>query len=203
MQAILFRLIYCRYDGLLLSRFGVDCPRRGPSDGEIYDATLEEMNHADVLPRGGTEGHPIVLYDGVCGLCNRMVQFVLKRDRRGVFRFAPLQGAFANRVLRAHGENPADLDTVYAVVNCDPAQKVESGQGVPEQRLLARSDAVLFVARELGGVWGAAGWVLRLVPRAVRDWGYRVVAGNRYRIFGRYDACPLPSEATRERFLDV
>ena len=160
------------------------------------------MNNADMVPRGGAEGYPIVLYDGVCGLCNRMVQFVLKRDRRGVFRFAPLQGAFANRVLRAHGADPADLETVYVVVNCDPAQNGVSGEPKPEQ-LLARSDAVLYVARELGGVWRAAGWVFRLVPLVVRDWSYRVVARNRYRIFGRYDSCPLPSEATRARFLDV
>lgn len=147
--------------------------------------------------------NPILLYDGVCGLCNRMMQFVLKRDSCGVFRFAPLQGAFANRVLRAHGADPADLDTVYVVVNCDPAQRDASSERMPHERLLARSDAVLFVVRELGGVWRAAGWVFGLVPRAVRDWSYRVVARNRYRIFGRYNTCPLPSEATRSRFLEV
>ena len=131
-----------------------------------------------------------------------MVQFVLRRDPEGIFRFAPLQSGLASRVLARHGVNSADLDTVYVVVNCDPAKVGDRDQN-GEEVLLARSDAVLFVARQLGGIWRVGAWILQPLPRALRDWGYRFVARHRYRIFGRYDSCPLPSEATRARFLDV
>jgi len=160
--------------------------------------------------------HPLLLYDGVCGLCNRLVQFVLRRDPSGMFRFASLQSPMAGRILARHGADPADLDTVYIVVNCDQ----------PDEHLLPRSDAVIFILRHLGEAdlcsagqpgaavltqatpasgsspWRAAGLLLQLVPRRVRDWGYRMVARTRYRIFGRYDTCPLPNEETRWRFLD-
>lgn len=138
--------------------------------------------------------NPVVFYDGVCGLCNRTVQFILKRDGREAFRFAPLQGPLACRVLRAHGIDPSDLDTIYVAVKCDQSSK---------ERLLARSDAAVFVFRELGGVWRAGAAVLGMLPRSVRDWGYRLIARNRYRIFGRYETCPIPSERVRARFLDL
>jgi predicted DCC family thiol-disulfide oxidoreductase YuxK len=137
--------------------------------------------------------HPILLYDGVCGLCNRLVQFILKRDRAAIFRFASLQSPFAGRILARYGANPADLDTVYVVVD-------HNGEG---ELLLARSDAVVFILSRLGGVWRATTFLLPIVPRPLRDWAYRIVARNRYRIFGRYDTCPLPSEDTCDRFLDL
>ena len=137
--------------------------------------------------------HPILLYDGVCGLCNRMNQFVLGHDRAGVFRFASLQSALAGRILARHGRDAADLDTVYVVVNPDQ----------PDEHLLARSDAVIFVLKQLGGFWGLTGFVLRFKPRFLRDLGYRVVARNRYRFFGRSETCFLPSSENRGRFLDV
>jgi len=137
---------------------------------------------------------PVLFYDGVCGLCNRTVQFILRRDRREVFRFAPLQGPLANRILKAHGIDPSDLDTIYVAVNCDQSSK---------ERLLARSDAAVFVLRELGGIWRVGAAVLGLMPRSVRDWGYGLIARNRYRIFGRYETCPIPSENVRTRFLDL
>jgi predicted DCC family thiol-disulfide oxidoreductase YuxK len=137
--------------------------------------------------------NPIILYDGVCGLCNRFNQFVLKRDSAGRFRFASLQSDFATKVLQRHGVNPHDLDTVYLVL--DNAQ--------PGERLLARSDAAGSVLRDLGGPWGALADVLSLMPRWLRDWGYNLVARNRYRIFGKYDTCPLPDPQYRHKFLDV
>ena len=166
------------------------------TNGRPGDQTEWDSAQCDLV------AHPILLYDGVCGLCNRMVQFVLKRDRDGVFRFASLQSAVAIGILARHGVNAADLDTVYVVVNGDPG---ESGRPLGDQGdpiLLSRSDAVLFVLMQLGGMWGAAGRILRFVPRVLRDWAYRALARTRYRIFGRYDSCPLPTEATRARFLD-
>jgi len=136
--------------------------------------------------------NPILFYDGVCGLCNRLVQFVLKRDSKDRFRFAALQSQFADGVLRQFGADPRDLDTVYVVLN----------YGRPDARLAARSDAVVLILRELGGVWKLLSSPLRLLPRGLRDWGYDVVARYRYRVFGKYDFCPLPQEKDKRKFLD-
>jgi len=137
--------------------------------------------------------HPILLYDGVCGLCNRAVQFVLRHDRTGIFRFASLQSELAVQILKRHGADPAALDTVYVVVGSELTNEV----------LLGRSHAVQFVLRELGGMWRVFAFALWVLPRPLRDWGYGVVARNRYQMFGKYETCPLPSEDTRSRFLDV
>ena len=134
---------------------------------------------------------PIILYDGVCGLCNRLNRFVLARDRAGRFRFAALQSALAGEILARHGRDPRDLDTLYLVL----------AHGRPEERLLRKSDAALWILRALGGPWRAAG-ALRVVPRRLRDLGYDLVARTRYRLFGRYDSCPLPEPRHRARFLD-
>ncbi len=148
--------------------------------------------------------NPLILYDGVCGLCNRFVQFVFRHDRKAIFRFVSLQSPLAARILSAHGASAIDLDTVYVIRNFDPAHpdlaKPEKETGA--QALLSRSDAVMFVLHELGGLWRALALVLRCFPRFIRDWAYRVIAGNRYRIFGRYPICPVPDPSVRNRFLD-
>lgn len=138
------------------------------------------------------ESNPIVLYDGVCGLCNRLVQFILKRDVHDRFRFASLQSGFAEAVLKRHGADSHDLDTFYLVIDHEQ----------PGERVLMRSDAILHVVKTLGGVWKLAG-VGRLLPRALRDWMYSVVARNRYRVFGKYESCMLPEPQHRAKFLDV
>jgi predicted DCC family thiol-disulfide oxidoreductase YuxK len=137
--------------------------------------------------------NPILLYDGVCGLCNRFVQFVLKRDAEDRFRFASLQSDLAATILQRHHRDPHDLDTLYLVTNYQE----------PDERLTARSDAVLAVLRQLGGFWRTAAFALQLLPRWLRDWKYSLVARTRYRLFGKYDACPLPREKDRHRFLDM
>lgn len=137
-------------------------------------------------------GGPIVLYDGVCALCNRMVRFVLARDAAGVFRFASLQSGMARQILARHGRDPDDLDTLVVVV--DP--------GRPSERLLDRSPAVVFVLQQLPRRWRVIGAILRGVPAPLRNLGYRVIAASRYRAFGRYDVCPLPVPEHRRRFLD-
>jgi predicted DCC family thiol-disulfide oxidoreductase YuxK len=148
------------------------------------------------VPQGGSASepvaHPILLYDGVCGLCNRLVQFVLRRDPAGVVRFAALQSELATRILTRHGADARDLDTVYVVVNYE----------LSDENLLSLSDAVIFILQHLGAAdLRGAGRVLQVVPRPLREWGYRLVARNRYRIFGRYDTCPMPTEEFRSRFL--
>jgi predicted DCC family thiol-disulfide oxidoreductase YuxK len=153
-------------------------------------ASRPARSGARAAPRAAGDA-PIILYDGVCGLCNRLNRFVLARDPAGRFRFAALQGALAGVILRRHARDPSDLDTVYLVL----------GHGQPDERLLQKSDALLWILRQLGGGWRMAG-ALRVVPRAIRDLGYDLVARTRYRLFGRFDACPLPDPRHRERFLD-
>lgn len=136
--------------------------------------------------------HPILLYDGVCGLCNRLVQFILRRDRNAIFRFASLQSPLVAAILTRHGASPEALDTVYVVINHND----------PDESLLARSDAVVFVLKELGGIYRPVAAVFQRIPRTLRDWIYNVIARHRYQIFGRYDTCPLPTADTRTRFLD-
>ena len=138
--------------------------------------------------------HPILLYDGVCGLCNRFVQLILRRDRNAMFRFASLQSALAARILARHNLNPSDLDTVYVVLNLD------SGSS---ELLLSRSDAALFVLKRLSAPLPAAAFLLHLLPKFLRDFFYNAIARHRYRIFGRSESCPLPSPQDRSRFLDL
>ena len=132
-----------------------------------------------------------LLYDGLCGFCDRAVQFTLRHDHSDVFRFAPLQSDVASEILRRHGQDPAALSTVVLVLDPDH----------PNERLLLRSDAVLGVLSTLGWPWKFAAAVGWLCPRAIRDLVYDWVARIRYRIFGRYSACPLPTPAQRQKFL--
>jgi predicted DCC family thiol-disulfide oxidoreductase YuxK len=134
----------------------------------------------------------IVLYDGVCGLCNRLNQFLLKRDRNDRLRFVSLQSDLARKILERHGADPSDLDTVYVVEDYD----------TPSERLLKRSNAILRALEVLGGIWklSVAGKVL---PRPLRDLFYKVVATNRYRVFGKYEVCMMPDPKYRKKFLDV
>jgi len=145
--------------------------------------------------------HPIILYDGVCGLCNRLNQFVLRRDSDAIFRFASLQSPFAARILTRHGANPQDLDTVYVVVNHDLTNYDLAKVTHADERLLPRSDAIIFVLKKLGGLWKVLAILLQLLP--LRDAAYRLVARNRYRVFGRSETCMLPSPEYRNRFLDI
>ena len=142
--------------------------------------------------RNLSDDHPIVLYDGVCGLCNRLVQFLLKRDKRGRLRFASLQSEFAERVLAGHGIDPKDLDTVQVVVNYDR----------PDEQVVNRSDAVLRAGQELGLPWNILARVARIVPLPLRNVAYGFVARNRYRVFGKYETCMLPDPNQQHRFLD-
>jgi predicted DCC family thiol-disulfide oxidoreductase YuxK len=140
-----------------------------------------------------TISNPIILYDGVCGLCNRLNQFVLKRDRNDRFRFAALQSEFAGKVLQKHGVNPQILDTMYLLL--DYSQ--------PDERLAARSDAAVLILAELGGIWRALASIVRLLPRWFRDKAYNLIARNRYQLFGKYQTCQIPDDRQRHKFLDL
>lgn len=137
------------------------------------------------------QGTHLVLYDGVCGLCNRLLQFVLKHDRRAVFRFASLQSAAGQATVARWGGDPADLSSFYVIADFRTS----------EARRITKSGAVLFVAGELGWPWKVLR-VTGLLPVALRDRLYDVVARGRYTVFGRYEQCQIPSEKFRRRFVE-
>jgi predicted DCC family thiol-disulfide oxidoreductase YuxK len=131
----------------------------------------------------------IVLFDGRCGLCTRSVQFILKRDRDARFRFAPLESAAAARACaRIGAPTPQAVEPDSIIV-------------ITDGRALERSDAALAIAARLPFPWPMFA-VLRVVPRGLRDWAYGIVARNRYRWFGRHDACMIPTPEQRARFLE-
>jgi predicted DCC family thiol-disulfide oxidoreductase YuxK len=134
---------------------------------------------------------PVLLYDGLCGFCDGTVQFILEHDPRGTLRFAPLQGSFARDVIARHPE----------VAGVDSLVLVERDGASGRERVYVRSEGALRVARYLGGAWHLARAVA-IVPRALRDWAYDAFARIRYRVFGRYDSCPIPTPEQRARFID-
>jgi predicted DCC family thiol-disulfide oxidoreductase YuxK len=129
---------------------------------------------------------PLLLYDGVCALCNGAVTFVLKRDRSRTVRFAPLQGETAATMLAGRPEL-AGIDSMIWIE--------------PSGRAFTRSAAALAIARHAGGGWAMIASVAGIVPAVLRDALYGAVSRSRYRIFGRYDACPVPPPEHRSRFL--
>jgi len=131
------------------------------------------------------ESRPIIVFDAECLLCSANAQFVLDHDRRGRFLLASMQGEAGSALYRRFGIDPANPDTLI-VVEGDRARR--------------DSDAILAIWAGLGWPW-RAGAIFRLVPRLLRDSVYRWVARNRYRLFGRRDACWLPDPAFRDRLL--
>ena len=138
---------------------------------------------------GGRGGRSVVFFDGVCALCNRSMRFLINRDRGGVLSFAPLQGAtFA--LFRASTTLEEGLDSIVYV----------RGYGTGSPRTFVRSDAVLQALRDLGGFSRVLSW-LRIIPRFLRDGVYDLIARNRYRWFGRYEECRLPTPRDRAQLL--
>ena len=132
-----------------------------------------------------SDANPILFFDGVCGLCNHVVDWVLRNDRRGSVRFSPLQGETAQQRL-PDGDRER-LDTVVFVES---------------DRITRRSTAIVRLLSHLGGVWTVLAWLLWLIPWPLRDVGYRLVSKLRYRLFGKKETCRLPTPDERARFLD-
>jgi len=143
-------------------------------------AVAEPMRTAEAVPH-----EPVVLYDGECGLCHRSVKFILRHEADHELRFAPLQGELAATLRARHPNIPANLDTVVLVAN---------------GRAYLRSKAFLHVAKHLRAPWRWA-YAWRWMPGFVLDLAYRVIARIRYRVWGKVDACELPSPEQRARFL--
>jgi predicted DCC family thiol-disulfide oxidoreductase YuxK len=127
----------------------------------------------------------IVLFDGVCNLCNSCVRFILNRDSGGLFSFSPLQSDISKSILQEFGLSNDSLDTFILV---------EDG------KCYVRSEAALRVARRLGGVWGLF-YAFIIIPRPFRDYMYGTVARHRYKWFGKREECMVPEPGDVERFL--
>jgi predicted DCC family thiol-disulfide oxidoreductase YuxK len=134
---------------------------------------------------------PVLLYDGVCGVCNRGVQTILRFDRRGTLRFAALDSDFARAVIARHPEL-ADVDSVVYVTN----------PGGSDETVDVQSAAMLRVAEYLGGPWRLT-LAARAIPPFLRDWAYARFAEIRYHVGGHYDTCPIPPPEVRSRFIDA
>jgi predicted DCC family thiol-disulfide oxidoreductase YuxK len=135
------------------------------------------------------QGANVVFLDGECVFCNRVASFILAHDRGGLFHFAHLQGPLARQVLDRHGYDSGDVDSIYVLV----------GAGTPEERLFRDG-------RAARAIWPRLFWlagVLRWVPLPILDFLYRAFARRRYRLFGRYDACRVPTAEERGRFLGL
>lgn len=133
----------------------------------------------------------VLLYDGLCGFCNRAVQFVIAHDPHGTMCFAALQSAYGRQVIARHPWL-ATVDSVVLVETLDDGQ----------EQVFVRSTAALRIATYLGGWWQ---WLRLgyLLPTFLRDWLYDAFARVRYRLFGRYDTCLMPSPDLRAWFLDT
>jgi len=128
---------------------------------------------------------PIIIFDGVCNLCNGAIQFILKKDKDRQFHFAWLQSDFGKQQLSEQGLNSEFPETLILL---------------RDQKVFQRSDAILEILRILPGIWRYI-VIIRIFPKSVRDRLYNLVAKNRYRWFGRQQSCLMPTDDIRERFI--
>lgn len=138
-------------------------------------------------------GRSLVLYDGVCGLCNRVVRLLLRLDTAGEFRFAPLESALAAEMLSRFPAAPDEPEGVLLI----------AAALTPAEAIFRRFDAVAEAMRQLRGPLAPFGSLLRLIPRPLREWSYGLIARHRYRLFGKFDTCPIPTPSQRSRILGL
>lgn len=131
------------------------------------------------------KGQPVIVFDGVCNLCNAAVRFIIRRDPKAVFKFASLQSPAGQSLLQQCGLSSQCRETILLVM---------------EGSCSLKSSAVLKIAKHLSGLWPLFR-VLYIIPRPLRDWLYEVIARNRYKWFGRQDVCMIPGAGERDRFL--
>ncbi len=129
--------------------------------------------------------HPIILYDGVCNLCNASVQFIIKRDPHAKFRFTSLQSELGKNLIRQAGLESMKLDSVVLLY---------------KNKVYTQSDAALRITKMLTGLWPIF-YLMIIIPKPVRNYFYNLIARNRYRWFGRKNECMLPAPELKHRFL--
>lgn len=127
----------------------------------------------------------IILFDGVCNFCNGAVNFVIAHDKAGYFKFAPLQSEIGEELIAKHHIDTTETDSVVLIEN---------------EKAYIHSTAALRIARRLDGIWSWTYFFI-LIPRPLRDLAYKLFAKYRYRLFGKQDACMMPTPEVRARFL--
>jgi predicted DCC family thiol-disulfide oxidoreductase YuxK len=127
-----------------------------------------------------------ILFDGVCNFCNTSINFIIDRDSKSIFQFAALQSEVGQELLIKHHLKTTDFDTVILIND--------------ENKIYQKSDAALEIARNLDGFWKMF-YIFKILPSFLRNPIYDLVARNRYRIFGRTDACRIPTPELKARFL--
>lgn len=129
----------------------------------------------------------IILFDGVCNLCNSWVQFVIKRDKKDLFRFAALQSEPGKHLVQERGMDGLGMDSIVLIE--------------PGMAYYTKSDAVLEIVKGFGGAWRLCS-LFTWIPRSIRDALYDLVARNRYSWYGKRDSCMLPTPELNAKFLD-
>lgn len=129
--------------------------------------------------------HRIILFDGVCNLCNGAVNFVIQRDTSNIFKFAPLQENAGTVLLKKYAISFQKLDSIVLIEN---------------DKVYVKSSAALRIARKMSGLWPLL-YVCLVIPRFIRDGVYDFIAKNRYKWFGRKEQCMIPTPDFREKFL--
>jgi predicted DCC family thiol-disulfide oxidoreductase YuxK len=128
----------------------------------------------------------VILFDGVCNLCNGMVKFVIKRDKKHLFQFASLQSTYGRGLLEHFKLTEKGMDTILLYDG---------------RQVLTRTDATLTILNKLGGIWKLFN-VFKIVPRFIRNFVYNTIAANRYRLFGKSENCMVPTPEIKNRFID-
>lgn len=129
----------------------------------------------------------LIIFDGVCVFCNGVVNFIIKRDSVGVFKFSPMQSDVAKSYIKQHNASKEILNTLMLIKN---------------GTCYLRTDAILEIAKDLSGMWYLFN-VFKIIPRPVRDFLYTLFAKNRYKLFGKRNSCMVPTENVKNRFIGL
>lgn len=132
------------------------------------------------------QGKKIILFDGVCNLCDSVVQYVIRHDNKDIFRFAPLQSDLGQQILNHIGVDGSKIDSIILYE--------------PGKAYYHKADAAIEIGKNLSGMASMAG-ILKIFPLPVRNWGYDFVARNRYKWYGKKDACMIPTPEIKAKFL--
>ena len=135
-----------------------------------------------------TSGKKIILFDGVCNLCNTMVSFVIERDTKDAFRFVALQSETGTAILKKIGLFDKNIDSIVLYE--------------PGVAYFYKANAALEIAKSLGGIYSVLGYILNIFPDFILNFGYDIIAKNRYKWFGKEDACIIPTAELKSKFLD-
>ena len=129
----------------------------------------------------------IILFDGVCNLCNNAIQFIIKHDKKDQFRFATLQGEIGQKFISERNIDQQKTDSIILIE--------------PSVAYYLKSTAALKIGRNFGGIWILL-WILEQIPVSFRDWVYSYIAKNRYKWFGKKNECMIPTPELKSKFLD-